>query len=206
MSVTNFIAAILSIISVALISTTLFIDMDPELINLLNYFDLGLCVFFFGDFLNSLYKSKNKFEYFYKQGLVDLLSSVPVIQELRFARFLRVFRVFRLINSINKLTYFLKTNKKQTLYGSVLLLMVLSIFICTFAILWIEKDVGNIKTAEDSLWWAFITVTTVGYGDYYPVTNEGKLIAFFLIINGLVGFGALISYLNDSVFYLKDED
>ena len=196
MTIVNFIIAILSILSIGVISVTFFIDIDAELYQLLEYFDVLLCLFFFGDFMNQLAQAKNKWRYFYTYGWVDLLSSIPVVNEFRYARFLRVFRIFRLIKSLKLLTDFFKKNKQKTVYGSVLLLMILSIFTCTFFVLYVEKDIGNIQTAEDSLWWTFITITTVGYGDYYPVTNEGKIIASFLIVNGLVGFGALVSYLN----------
>jgi voltage-gated potassium channel len=203
MTIVNFIIAILSILSIGVISLTFFIDIDPELTHLLEYFDILLCLFFFGDFINQFAQAKNKWRYFYTYGWIDLLSSIPVVNEFRYARFLRVFRVLRLVESLKLLTDFFKKNKQETVYGTVLLLMILSIFTCTFFILYLEKDIGNIQTAEDSLWWTFITITTVGYGDYYPVTNEGKLIASFLIINGLVGFGTLISFLNGSIDSLK---
>lgn len=203
MTIVNFIIAILSILSTGIISVTFFIDNDPELTNLLEYFDILLCLFFFGDFIKQLAQAKNKWRYFYTYGWIDLLSSIPVVNEFRYARFLRVFRVLRLVKSLKLLTDFFKKNKQETVYGTVLLLMILSIFTCAFFVLYIEKDIGNIQTAEDSLWWTFITITTVGYGDYYPITNEGKLISSFLILNGLVGFGALISFINGSINSIK---
>lgn len=199
MTIVKFIIAILSILSIGVISVIFFIHIDPELTHLLEYFDILLCLFFLGDFIKQFIQSENKWRYFYTYGWIDLLSSIPVVNEFRYARFLRVFRVLRLVKSLKLLTDFFKTNKQKTVYGTVLLLMILSSFTCTFFVLYLEKDIGNIQTAEDSLWWAFITITTVGYGDYYPVTNEGKLISSFLIINGLIGFGALVSYLNDSL-------
>jgi voltage-gated potassium channel len=53
--------------------------------------------------------------------------------------------------------------------------------------------VENITTAEDALWWSFITITTVGYGDFYPVTHIGKPITFVLIVCGIASFGTAIS-------------
>lgn len=203
MTIVNFIIAILSILSTGIISVTFFIDNDPELTNLLEYFDILLCLFFFGDFIKQFAQAKNKWRYFYTYGWIDLLSSIPVVNEFRYARILRVFRVLRLVKSLKLLTDFFKKNKQETVYGTVLLLMILSIFTCTFFVLYLEKDIGNIQTAEDSLWWTFITITTVGYGDYYPITNEGKLITSFLILNGLVGFGALISFINGSINSIK---
>jgi voltage-gated potassium channel len=51
--------------------------------------------------------------------------------------------------------------------------------------------VGNIKTPEDAVWWAISTMTTVGYGDAYPTTSEGRLIAVLLMAAGVRVFGTL---------------
>lgn len=199
MSVLNFIIAILSILSLGLISFSFFIEIDSELYRLIEYLDFLLCIFFFGDFLKQFYIAKNRWKYFYTFGWIDLLSSIPVVNEFRYARVLRIFRVLRIIKSIKLLKAFLVNHKKQTLFGVTSLIIVLSVFVCTYLVLYFEQDVGNIKTAEDALWWTFITITTVGYGDHYPVTNEGRFLATILIMNGLVGFGALISYLNSNL-------
>ncbi len=63
---------------------------------------------------------------------------------------------------------------------------------------------GNIKTAEDAIWWSFATVTTVGYGDKYPVTTEGRVLGSFLMIAG-VGMFASLSGLAAS-FFLGSQD
>lgn len=54
---------------------------------------------------------------------------------------------------------------------------------------------SNIKTAEDAIWWAFVTITTVGYGDRYPVTTEGRIIAAFLMITGVALFGTFTGFI-----------
>ena len=60
------------------------------------------------------------------------------------------------------------------------------------AILEFERVPGaNILTAEDALWWALSTMTTVGYGDRFPVTTEGRMIAAVLMITGVGLFGVL---------------
>jgi voltage-gated potassium channel len=50
---------------------------------------------------------------------------------------------------------------------------------------------GNIKTASDALWWSFTTISTIGYGEFYPVTTAGRLIAASLIVFGVGVFGTL---------------
>jgi len=54
---------------------------------------------------------------------------------------------------------------------------------------------GNIKTPSDALWWALVTVTTIGYGDRFPVTNEGRLLAAVLIVFGIGLLASLTGYI-----------
>ena len=54
---------------------------------------------------------------------------------------------------------------------------------------------SNIKTAEDAIWWAFTTITTVGYGDRYPVTSEGRFVAVVLMAAGVGLFGTFSAFL-----------
>lgn len=91
---------------------------------------------------------------------------------------------------------FVKVNKAASLYGFVVFVVFTSLILSTTAVLFFEKDVGNITTAEEALWWSFITITTVGYGDFYPVTLIGKLITSFLIVCGIISFGTVISFIN----------
>lgn len=54
---------------------------------------------------------------------------------------------------------------------------------------------SNIRTADDALWWALSTITTVGYGDRYPVTSEGRVVAAFLMCAGVGLFGMFSGFL-----------
>jgi voltage-gated potassium channel len=75
------------------------------------------------------------------------------------------------------------------------------------AILQVEDDPsGNIKTAEDAIWWAYVTVTTVGYGDKFPVTTEGRIIAAVLMTVGVGLFGTFTAFLASWFVTEKQED
>jgi len=54
-----------------------------------------------------------------------------------------------------------------------------------------KTRIANIKTAGDAIWWSVATITTVGYGDVYPVTTEGRTLAMILMISGIGLFGIL---------------
>jgi len=62
---------------------------------------------------------------------------------------------------------------------------------------------ANIKTYHDAVWWAFVTITTVGYGDYYPVTTLGQSMAIILMFFGLGIIGVLSSYLATTFISLQ---
>jgi len=203
LSVSNLIIALLSIFSILLLSISYFIPEDSEINKLINYYDFGLCAVFLYDFFNQLRKRKKRWRYFFTYGWLDLLSSIPVVSEFRYIRVLRIFRIFRIMKSFHLLYKFIITHKKASLYGFIIFVSTVILVLSSTLVLYLEKDVGNIKTAEDALWWSYITITTVGYGDYYPVTNLGKLTASILILNGIAIFGAIVSYITDRVNTIK---
>lgn len=203
LSVTKLIVALLSLFSIALLSLTFFIDQDSELNRLIHYYDFGLCMVFLYDFFVQLYKRKKRWRYFYTYGWLDLLSSIPFVDQFRYIRVLRIVRILRIVKSFSILYNFIISNKKASLYGLIVFTSTVILILSSSVVLYIEKDVGNIKTAEDALWWSYITITTVGYGDHYPVTNMGRLVASVLILNGIAIFGAIVSYINDRVNTIK---
>ena len=109
--------------------------------------------------------------------------------------FFRAFRMFRVVIAIGFLARAAQTlqSRINVYIGVVLPLLV---FTCSLGIYDAEHEVSgaNITNYGDALWWAFVTVTTVGYGDYYPVTFEGRAIAVLLMLSGL----ALVSVITGS--------
>ena len=205
MSITKLTIAIFSVVSIGMLFVSFFLNHDSELYRLLNYYDWGLCAFFLYDFFDELFTAENKSRYFFSVGWLDLLSSIPVVHEFRLARIVRVIRIIRLFNSAQTLIHYLRANRRSSLYGGIVMILLSVIILSSFFVLWAEQNVGNIKTAEDALWWTFISVSTVGYGDYYPVTNIGKLLAALLIMSGIVGFGTVVSYLSGKLNQFKNE-
>ena len=87
---------------------------------------------------------------------------------------------------------------------SVLLLTILVIIFSSIAILHVENaPTSNIKTASDALWWTVETITTIGYGDKYPVTDLGRVIGTILMISGVGLFGTYTAYIA-SLFVKSD--
>lgn len=196
----SIIVSFLSIISILLVAASLFMDKQTELFQLAIYYDWAFCLVFIIDFLIQLIKADNKKRYLINEGgIVDLIGSVPIILEIRFLRFFRVFRIFRAFKSYKTVRMFLMGNRQNAVYSVIFMVITFVIIATSFAVLQLEQEVGNIQTAQDTVWWAFIKITTVGYGDYYPVTSEGKFFASILIFNGFIAFGTIISFINTTL-------
>ena len=72
--------------------------------------------------------------------------------------------------------------------------------VAAVAVLAVEQDAtgSNIRTASDALWWGYVTMTTVGYGDLYPVTNPGRVVGAFMMTLGVALFATFTGYLANS--------
>jgi len=193
----NIIVIVLSIyVLVALLISTFF-KLSEEVSRVLDLIDNGICVFFLLEFCSRFYKSKNKLR-FMRWGWIDLISSIPTIDFLRAGRTLRLIRLLRVLRafrSVRHLTNHVFRKKTQGAFTTVTVIAILMIIFSAIAILQVEDDPNsNIKTAEDAIWWAYVTITTVGYGDKYPVTTEGRIIAVFLMTTGVGLFGTFAGF------------
>lgn len=181
----------------ALVVDTLF-KLPEETSLLLNYIDIVICIFFFVEFCIRLYQSDNKLKFMH-WGWIDLISSIPMINFLRFGRIFRLIRLIRIIRAFqttNRFISYVFKNKAKGSFNSATILAALMIIFSSIAILQVENDPdSNIKTAGDAIWWAFTTITTVGYGDKFPVTTEGRIIALFLMTAGVGLFGTFTAYI-----------
>ena len=184
-------------------------DPSPSTRAILDYADLAVCVVFFGDFLVSLYRAENKWRYFITWGWIDLLSSIPVLDATRWgraARILRVLRVLRGLRATYMMATLVKQNRGQHTVMAAALAVIMLITFCSIAVLNFEAgEQGNIKSAEDAVWWSITTITTVGYGDRYPTTTEGRMIAVLLMSAGVGLFGTFSGFLA-SWFSGEEED
>ena len=180
----------------ALVIDTVFV-LPREISTLLNYIDTSICVFFFLEFSVRFYKAENKLK-FMRWGWIDLISSIPMIGYLRAGRLLRLIRLLRILRAFRSTRHLLNhifANRAKGALTSVFIIAILLVIFSAIAILQVEKDPNsNIKTAEDAIWWAYVTITTVGYGDKFPVTTEGRIIASILMTAGVGLFGTFTAY------------
>jgi voltage-gated potassium channel len=181
----------------AIVALTLgvLLPVGDEVKGVLKYVDFAVCGIFFVDFLFCLHRAPNRIRYFFTWGWIDLLSSVPRSDAFRVGRIARLLRILRVLRGLRATkvisSYFIGRRAESTLFAVVAVTFTMLVF-ASIAILNFEAEAdGNIKTAEDALWWAATTVTTVGYGDRYPVTLEGRAVAVMLMTVGVGLFGTL---------------
>ncbi len=184
----------LSLFALFILGVDVLFRLDPRTHTIIEYLDLGVCLLFFADFLITFHRAQSKAGYFFKWGWLDLLSSIPMVDALRWgrlARVLRIVRVLRGLRSAKVLVDSVLARKAQSgALAAGLLTLLLTVF-ASIAILQLETaPESNIRTAEDALWWTVTTLTTVGYGDLYPVTSEGRLLAGLVMVAGVGLFGA----------------
>lgn len=187
---------ILIILSVLSFSIETIPNLDSSTILILHYFEVFCVIVFTIEYILRLYFSKKKIKYIFSFfGIVDLLAILPFyitlgfdLRSLRILRIFRLFRVFKLIRYNKALTRFkvAATESKE----EVVLFLILTSILLYFSAVGIylfenEAQPEKFSTVFHSLWWAISTLTTVGYGDVYPITLGGKAFTFCILIIGL---------------------
>ena len=142
-------------------------------------------------------------------AIIDLIAILPSLLALLFPtvdlRFVRALRIFRLLkfsrysNSINTLLIVLWDQRKSL--GAAFFILFIVLIISSSGMYIVEKDIQPDKfgSIPQSMWWSIVTLTTVGYGDVYPVTSMGKFFGSIIIILG-IGTVALPSGILASAF------
>lgn len=186
----------LSIFAIGALAVEVLITLDPRTKEILGYADNAICALFLIDFVISVIQAPNRTQYLLRWGWLDLLSSIPTIAVLRFgraARIVRIIRVLRAIRSAKILTEFILVRRAHGTFLAAALTSFILVIVSSVTILNVETaHDSNIKTAEDAVWWSVVTITTVGYGDRFPVTSEGRFIGGVLMFAG-VGLFATFS-------------
>jgi len=197
---------VLSLFVVVSLALELIVPFSPETMQVLLYVDTLICVVFFADFLQQFRSAPSKREYM-KLGWLDLISCIPLMDFNQFARIIRVVRLIKAIKSISMLTHALSKDKAASSLHFVIVTSLMMMVFGSIYILYLERGIpgANIDTAADAFWWTFITITTVGYGDYFPVTFEGRVVAIVLITTGVGMFGSLTAVLSSWILSPEDE-
>jgi voltage-gated potassium channel len=197
--------ALLSIYGMAALAAYYLLDLPEPTRQLLDSYDDVICILFITDFVVRLWLAKPKWD-FLRWGWIDLLASIPQYNYVRLGRFIYVYWVARRLATFpspRALIDHLYKNRARSIFATAFLLAVLLAGVCSILILEAEAllPAANIRTPADALWWAWVTVCTVGYGDKFPVSNFGRVVAGVLMTAGITLFGTLAGLL--SSYFLR---
>ena len=190
---------ILSILSILNLLLVYVLRSNHDLQTVLQVMNALFSSIFLIDFIYRLATAPSRRTYFFRHfGWADLLASLPFAQ-LKVLRIFRLSRVARLLRRVGVRTV-ARSLIQDRANSALLTLLLMGILVLQFGslgILYLEQNApgANIRTASDALWYTIVTISTVGYGDQYPVTNAGRFVGSLLIIVGVGIFGTFTGYL-----------
>ena len=187
---------LLIIISLVSFSIETLPGLSPRATLQLRAVETATVLLFTVEYALRIYVASSRLRYIFSfYGLVDLLAILPFylatgldLRALRAVRLLRLIRVFKLLRysaasrRFHRAFLIAKEELLLCLFAAVILL-----FLAAVGIYYFEHQAQPEAFASifDSLWWAVATLTTVGYGDVYPITTGGRIFTFFVLLIGL---------------------
>ena len=172
-------------------------SIDNQYGTLLYTLEWFFTILFTIEYILRIYSSRKRWKYIFSWwGVIDLLAIIPtylstvyppviVLLDIRILRLIRVFRVFKLKKYITggNIMMIALTKSRPKILTFVLFILLVAVVLGSLMYV-IEGQKNGFETLPDSIYWAIVTLTTVGYGDVTPVTIIGKIIATFIMILG----------------------
>ena len=186
---------ILIILSLIAFAVETIPDITPSLREFLSWFEIFTIGVFTIEYFIRIYISKPSSKYIFSFfGLIDLVSILPFylsgldLRTVKTLRLLRLFRILKLATYSSAMRRyhraFIIAKEELILFGAA---AVIILFLASVGIYHFENPAQpeNFSSVFDSMWWAMATLTTVGYGDVYPITLGGRVFTFFVLAVGL---------------------
>lgn len=171
-------------------------DLNPLLKTFINWADIVCYIIFTIEYFSRIYISKKPLKYMFSfYGIIDLIAILPFLFSRNIdLRALRALRVLRIISAL-KISRYSESLKRfaiaiKIIKPELILFLIVSnvfIFLSASGIYYFENEAQpeHFSSIFDSLWWAIVTLTTVGYGDVYPITWGGRAFTYIILLIGL---------------------
>ena len=186
----------LIVYSVITLSVETLPDLDPGTVAFLEYSEIVVTILFTIEYALRVYAAEEKLKYLFSfYGLIDFIAIAPFYLalgvDLRGVRAFRMFRIVRILKlsrysrAMQRFGKAISIAKEEIILFSFATLVV--VYTAAVGIYYFEHDAQpeNFKSVFHSLWWAISTLSTVGYGDVYPITIAGKIFTFIVLMAGL---------------------
>ncbi len=193
----------LALLMIPLLLAPIFVDLSPTLEQALTAGDWFIWAVFAVDYGVKLTVAPRPLEYVRNNWIQALVVFLPFLRPLRLLPLLRLGRVAAAVGlNVQLLRALVYQRGTSFILASVMLTALLGATTAFFA----ERgaDAANIRTFGDSLWWTLSTMTTVGYGDRYPVTALGRGVALALMLFGIAALSALTATI--AAFIVRDHE
>lgn len=175
------------------------LPIDPDAKDVIIFINTGNHIILWIDFAIMFKNASNRRRFMIDDlGWLALLGSFPILHILRLLWMLIIFRRY----PDERARVWSHIRIARDAQGTLLVIAFIAILVFEFAGIFIlnfeDGAIGaNIISAADALWWAFVTVTTVGYGDIFPVTSGGRWVGVILMIVGIGLFSVITGFLVD---------
>ena len=192
----NFFIQFLIIVSVINFSILTLPNLSVKTQNTLNIIEIFSVSIFTVEYLLRFYSAKSRIKFFFSFfGLIDLIAILPFylalgldlksLRAIRLFRILRLFKFLRYGNTMDKIRKSFKSIKRELFLFSLATLLLL--YFSSIGIYFFENQAQPeaFSSIFDAMWWSVATLTTVGYGDVYPITTGGKIFASVIVFIGL---------------------
>lgn len=192
----DYVVEILIFVSLAGYALETLPNISPTMHSILKWIETVSVLLFTVEYFLRIYVAQKPFKYIFSfYGIIDFLAIFPFyvtastsFTSLRAFRIFRIFRAFKLVRynkALNRFEQAWKLIREEV----VLFLIVTGIFLflSSAGIYYFENPVQPevFSSIFSSGWWAVVTLTTVGYGDIYPITTGGKVFTFFMLLIGV---------------------
>lgn len=192
----DYIIQFLIFVSLITFSVETLPDLSEESISFLHKIEAFTVIIFTIEYVLRVILLKKKLKFIFSfMGMVDFLAILPFylssgldlrsIRVLRMFRLLRLFKLLRYNRSIGRFSKAFNEVKYELFFFAIACLFL--IYVASVGIYYFEKETNgeNFASIFHSMWWAVATLTTVGYGDIYPITSGGKIFSSIVIFIGL---------------------
>lgn len=197
-----------SVLSVANLFLTWLPGLDPDAVDVVEVINFFLSIIFVLDFIYRMYSADSKTHYFFRDwGWADLLASLPALRILRLFRIVKAYHLLTKYGARNIFAHAKKHRADSVLYIVFFSVMVV-IEVGAFLVLMAERQApdANIVTASDAMWWVYVTIATVGYGDRFPVTTAGRLVGILVMTTGVGLFGTIAGFVANKLLAPVEPD